>query len=252
MSFMDKMKASVGIGGATVDAKLVRSRVKIGGTVEGTVVLTGGKVEQKANGLTLHVRTTVIKKQDDNTIYLKKSIFKIPVSGPFTIRPGIHLEFPFSFALPYSTPLTIGKQEVWLQTELDVPLALDPKDRDLLTVEPNHEVNAVLQAMSRLGFQIRKAECEHSYAVSDGFVQEFEFVPSGGEFRGRIKELDCVIRPHEQGVTLHLEVDKKGRGLSGMLQEATGLNERRLTLSLTSSQLSDPAYVLSSIREVIR
>ena len=35
-------------------------------------------------------------------------------------------EIPFSFQLPYETPLTYGKSKVWIKTGMDIKNALDP------------------------------------------------------------------------------------------------------------------------------
>lgn len=54
-------------------------------------------------------------------------------------------EIDFQFLLPVHTPPTIGKTKVWIQTGLDVPNAVDPKDRDYINVEPHRYMNTVFR-----------------------------------------------------------------------------------------------------------
>src|SRR5687767_2107351 len=58
MGFFDKMKASVGIGGAKIELAVPDSPALKGGTLQGTVILTGGKIAQRCNGITVTLRVT--------------------------------------------------------------------------------------------------------------------------------------------------------------------------------------------------
>ena len=86
-------------------------------------------------------------------------------------------------------------------------------------MNPNSLLNGVLNSISSLGFRLRGAECENATYRLRGrlpFIQEFEFVPTSGTFRGRLDELELVFLPNSSTTAdLHFQIDRKARGLSG-------------------------------------
>ena len=61
MSFFNKMLASIGIGSATVDTKLEKSRYTAGEIIRGNVEVTGGNTDQDVDRIYLTLYTTLVK-----------------------------------------------------------------------------------------------------------------------------------------------------------------------------------------------
>ncbi len=156
------------------------------------------------------------------------------IGESFTIGEGETKEIDFQFTLPVHTPPTIGKTDVWVQTGLDVPNAIDPKDRDFIQVEPHRNMNTVLEALTNvLGFRLRKVEMEYSKRYR--YVQEFEFLPSS-EFRGDLDELEAMFFMREDGLDAVLQVDRRAKGLGGLFAEAMEIDESYARVSFTSTE----------------
>jgi len=241
MSFFDKVFASVGIGAASVDTKLEKDTYMPGETVQGVVEIKGGKVEQQIDEIYLSLNTTYLKESDDRKYNVTATIDRFRLTTPFTIRSNERKEIPFTFQLPYDTPLSIGKSKVWVTTGLEIKGGVDPSDKDFLKVIPNQLMTAVFNAVDNLGFRIREADCEEAPRRLRGrlpFVQEFEFVPTSGLFRGKLDELEVVFLSSGNGtLDLMFQVDRRAKGLSGLFSEAMGMDETNVRLTVSNADL---------------
>lgn len=120
MSFFKKLAASAGIGAAKVDTILEQDAYYPGEKVRGTVHVKGGKIAQDIRFIDVQLNTRyVIVKDDDEEHRKYATIHSFRVTGSFTIQPGEEHQFPFSFILPLDTPITVGKVEVAVVTDLD-------------------------------------------------------------------------------------------------------------------------------------
>jgi sporulation-control protein len=175
------------------------------------------------------------------------------VSEKHIISPNEKKEIPFSISLPLSTPLTQGKTRVWIHTGLDIKNAIDPTDKDYIEVLPLPVMKAVISSVQELGFRTREIECQEAPRYLRGaqaFVQEFEFVPVSGAYRGRLDELEIVfIIKSESEIDLYLQIDRKARGLGSFLAEAMEMDERNVKLSVSQSDLPS---MTKKLDEVIR
>ncbi|WP_309118927.1 sporulation protein [Paenibacillus sp.] len=254
MSFFNRMMASIGIGSAQVDTLLEKQRYEPGETLRGVVKVKGGNVEQQVDTIYISVMTQYVKEVDDRKVYQSAEISKMRVAEPFRLQPGEAKEIPFAFALPLSTPLTVGRTPVWLKTGLDIKSAVDPTDDDKIEVVPNAGMRAVLDGISELGFRLRNADCEYAPRFGYGsFVQELEFVPVSGSYRGRLDELEVILSPQASSIDLFLQVDRRARGLGGLFAEAMDMDETNVRCSIDAGTLSrGPSAVAAAIDSVIR
>ena len=241
MSFFNKVLGSFGIGGAKVDTKLERSEYTAGENMKGQVEVYGGKVDQQVDSIYLTVYTTYIRESDDKKYTDVASVIRHKINEPFTIGAGETKSIPFSMVLPVETPITFGNTRVWVGTGLDIKNAVDAEDKDYIDVRPTKIAARILGEMEQLGFKLRKADCEQASRKMRSlhpFVQEFEFIPTSGVFRGRLDELDVVfLSQSEQSADLLLEVDRKARGFGGFLAEALEMDESQIRLSVTTQDL---------------
>jgi sporulation-control protein len=241
LSFFNKALASIGIGAAKVDTKLDKEEYMVGEQVKGVVEIIGGNVEQPIDEIYLSILTTYEKESDDKKYTKTGIIEKIRISEKLIITPNERREVPFSFELSYDTPITIGKTRVWIQTGLDIKNAIDPTDKDFIRVVPSQIVGAVLRSAQDLGFRLREAECQEAPRHLRGrlpFIQEFEFVPVSGPFRGKLDELELTFFPKSNSaVDVLMQVDRKARGLGGLFAEALQMDESNVKLTVTTNDI---------------
>jgi sporulation-control protein len=241
MSFFNKVFASVGIGGAKVDTRLEKDRVMPGEEVRGVVQIRGGSTEQNIDDIYLSLHTTYIKEADDKKYTATAQIDRFRLTQSFVIKENETKEIPFSFRLPLETPLSMGRTKVWVNTGLDIKSAVDPTDKDYLSVVPNPVMDGIFNAVSELGFRLREAACEQAprhLRRNHPYVQEFEFVPVSGPFRGRLDELELVFYPNnENEIEVLMQVDRRARGLGGFLSEAMGMDETYVRMTIHAADL---------------
>jgi sporulation-control protein len=248
-----RLLSSIGVGAATVDTRLERDELVPGEEVRGIVEVKGGDSEQEVNGIRLEVQTYYKRKSGDNTVTETGTIEHFPVSGHRIIEANSREEIPFSFRLPYDTPLTLGRSSAWIRTALDVRMAFDPSDSDVVTVRPNLAMRSVLDSMQSLGFRMREAENEelpHRLRRRLAFGQELEFVAGSGEFRGRFDEVELHKFPTEDSVDLILQIDRRARGLSSFLSEAIGTDESYAHLTVPEG--ATPSEIREALAQTIR
>jgi sporulation-control protein len=251
MSLFNKALASIGIGSAQVDTKLEKDKVAPGGEIRGVVHVKGGNTEQKVDEIYLGLNTTYLKESNDRKVNVPVVIDRFRLNEPFSISPGETKEIPFSIVLPLDVPISIGRTKIWVTTALDIKNAVDPSDKDYLQVVPNRLMNSVLNVVEDLGFRLREADCEQApYRLRKRlpFIQEFEFVPVMGSFRGRLDELEVVFFPvSENEIEIYMQVDRRARGLGGFLSEALETDESNIRFSVTTSDLPGLRQKLDSI-----
>lgn len=241
MSVFNKVLASIGIGNTQVDTKLEKDTFRPGDIVAGAVAIKGGSVSQKIDEIYLSLNTSYVKEHDDKKYTQIATIERVRLNEPFEITPNETKEIPFSLKLPYETPVTYGKSKVWISTGLDIKNAVDPKDEDFISIEPNALVQSAFSALGELGFKLRNADCEQApyrYRNRMPFIQEFEFVPYSGAYRGKLDELEVVffMKNNDEAEVL-IEVDRKAKGLAGLFAEALEMDETKVRGFISSSDI---------------
>ncbi|WP_248908738.1 sporulation protein [Halocatena marina] len=242
---MKKILASIGIGSATVDTVLPSTTVTPGETIDAEINISGGNAEQDISAIDLEIET----RYETEEGYAEGTIDRLRLSDGFTIRPGQDEIRTTSIEIPYNTPVTIDRVDVWIETELEIDLALDPEDKDYLDVRPTPRMQALFDAAEDLGFSLRKSACQADpygrYTTGRPFVQEFEFRPQSGPFAGRVDEIELVCDAGSDALAVTVEVDRRG----GLLSEMTDMDERKTQITIRSTDRNQIANQLSEILE---
>jgi sporulation-control protein len=253
-----KLLASVGIGAAQVDTRLFKDSLVPGETVQGEVHIAGGDIAQEIDEIYMYVITHYERESNDSKVKEECVLLKHRLSERFLLQPKERKVIPFAFQLPYETPLTMGRQPVYLRTGLDIKNAIDPGDSDFIEVLPHPLMAKVLEAVKQLGFQLYKVDCEYNRYLGRTypFVQEFEFRPTG-RYRNRLEELELIFFLKQDGLEILLELDKRARGFLGALEEAFNLDERYIRFRLTQADRSRSvgeiaSYLQNVIEKTIR
>ncbi|RDY26740.1 sporulation protein SpoOM [Romboutsia weinsteinii] len=239
MSIFNKVMASaLGIGATKIDTMVQTKNLMPGKRIEGICKITGGKIEQYINQIAIGVYTGYQKEVDDKVINESQCIQTHYIKVERNIMPGEVCEVDFSFILYKRVPVTKHRSKVWLSTYLDIEKGVDTSDRDYLNIDYNDYMKNVVDAIDELGFSIREIENEYCKAKLNGFklVQEFEFVPTRGYFRGRLDELELVFIPTNQYVDILLQIDRKARGIMSFISESMGMDETNLRIRIENSR----------------
>lgn len=259
MSFFKKVLSSVGIGSAKVDTILANTQAMPGETVQGHVMVQAGKVEQVINHISIDVcchyfsEETYTETDDDGEesehtrrVRHDAKLTSFKIADGFTTKVGESERFDFEITLPFYTPLSFGDARIWLRTNLDIAAAIDKADKDTVEVLPSPRQAQLLDAMDELGFSLREVECEEGRQLGQRFVQEFEFKPQRGEFRGKVDEVEILMVNHEDRLEVLLEVDRRARGFKGFFSEATGRDETKLWLDIEEMEQSEVTELLQN------
>lgn len=246
MSTLKKLLATVGIGAARVETELHQNHVVPGDTISATITIRGGDIAQTVENVYLHIVGSCRYVDDGRIRYRSITFGKHLLTSEFIIQPGEVQVTETSFQLGYETPLTIGGNSVYVKTGLDIPIALDPTDKDEIEVVPGPIVQAIFDAMNELGFRLHKADCEIAYPkYGQNYVQEFEFKPLQEPFRSKLDEVELICLPSATSVQVHMQVDRRARSLGGLLAEAFDVDETFLKLTVTQQDVPSLREMLS-------
>lgn len=221
-----KMMRAFGVGGPSVDTVLANPNTRPGLTLGGQVQVVGGDHEVTVEHVALGLVTRVESGHGDDLI----EFVRVPVSGPFPLAKGERRDIPFSFPVPWETPVTdvygrrLHGMTMGLRTELAVAKAVDKGDLDEVAVHPLPAQERILDAFAALGFRFARADLEHGaiYGLNQNlpFYQEIEFYPPP-HLAGAMNEVELTFVADPSGVEVVLEFDKRG-GLLTPGQDAYG------------------------------
>lgn len=262
MSFLKKTLASFGIGSAKVDSVLQQEVLFPGQKVNVVIHVYGGATPQEIDNIDLKLCCQYIdevevgggdnREQRTKRVKLSYALASWALPYSFTIGAGEQRDFEIELDIPWNTPVTIGDAKVWLETGLDIALAIDPTDKDILTVRPDPIMDGIFTELEEQGLRIRQVECEAAKGFAMPFVQEFEFVPTTGPYHGRWRELEIVAYRDAEQLQLWFEIDRNRKGFGGMLSSMLGLGELKRKLVIPADTPADEAgkIVLDYLEQV--
>ncbi|WP_028113964.1 sporulation protein [Ferrimonas kyonanensis] len=236
MSLFNRLLSAIGMGSCEVDTLLQKAQYFPGETVSARVRIKAGNVGQRIHGVyfSLHCSYEQVEEGQAQTLEVELAHFQL--ADAYKVAAGEEWELPIEFVLPEFTPLTQGKTKVWLATGLDIRQAVDPKDRDYLQVVPQPLAAELLHKVEQLGFEqtLVHTEAVSSMArVSAPYLQMLHYRPISGEFSGRIEEMELALVPASDGVYLHAEVTRTGRGMAAAVSRILAESGDRERLLLT-------------------
>ncbi len=217
-----KILASIGIGAAKVDTVLHTEHLQPGQKFSAEILIQGGDVAQDISGLELALMTRVKVEGEDGEYFANHVIEKWRIGESTTLQPGELKRIPFEARLHSETPITeiragFNQSYVWIETGLNIDMALDASDRDPLRIYPNEAVTTLMQAMERLGFTLVKADVEKGYLRASNFqsvsgcYQELEYRPASQSLFG-IREIELSFVPEAHKTHVLIEIDRAFHG----------------------------------------
>lgn len=259
MSLFNKIIASVGVGSAKVDTKISKGYYTQGEILEGVVEITGGVTEQKIQSIKLNLMT--LYGYEDSDRLSSTVVHTHMVNKPFTIHSRERKEIPFSFRIPLDTPITMRDPEtnknvppVWIDTDVNIQNAVDPSDKDYLSIDPTEVHENIVDAIKIIGFKFRQMESQKvpfGINTKRPLIQQFEFVPSFGKYLNKLDELEVYILQDDDETTIYFEVDKKSKGTFSSIVEKLNLDEHRGSITFKNEEILNNRSLVSDQFEQI-
>jgi sporulation-control protein len=209
-----KMMRAFGVGGPSVDTVLANPNTRPGLTLGGQVQVVGGDHDVTVEHIALGLVTRVESEHGDGLV----EFCRVPIARGFPLAKCERRDIPFSFPVPWETPVTdvydrrLPGMTMGLRTELAVAKAVDKGDLDEVAVHPLPAQERILGAFAALGFRFARADLEHG-AIHGllqelPFYQEIEFYPPP-HLAGAINEVELTFVADPFGVEVVLEFDKR-------------------------------------------
>ncbi|WP_301238707.1 sporulation protein [Polycladomyces subterraneus] len=224
--------AKLGHGSARVDLVLEKDCYALGDEVRGRLIIHGGEVEQKINGIHVDLVLHLWAHQRQHT----RRVTRIPFPTSFVIGAREVKEYPFTFRLPYNLPLSGHGVSYVFHTTLDIAQGADSLDSDPIQVVPPARLARLLQAFAELGFREK-----HGSRSFNGYVQEFEFFPTAF-LHDRVKEVEFTAAIDDHGIRLWLEMECHSYGHE---------REIRREWYVTNEVLDQPTLLTEQLRHTL-
>ncbi|WP_256103608.1 sporulation protein [Streptomyces sp. ODS05-4] len=217
-----RLLGSLGVGGPSVDTVLDPGPVTPGGVLGGQVHLRGGNADFTVEHITLELVARVEAEHHDGESEGVVVFHTHVAGGNLRLAEGEQRSVPFSFPLPWETPITelhgqgLGVS-LGVRTGLGIAGAKDKGDLDPLAVRPLPAQEAILEALGQLGFGFRSADLELGHIRGTGqrlpFYQEIELTPSP-RYAHQTDEIEVTFLAGPAGVEVILEADARGSAFS--------------------------------------
>lgn len=243
--FKNTLARVLGIGGTRIDTKLEKTEYHAGERVKGELHIKGGKVKQELESVFLHVMTEYEVESNDTTYHQNGTLQKVIVSVDRVINANEEVVIPFFFTLSENTPVSLHKSFIWIKTHLEIDKAVDQYDADGIQVIPSLGLKTVIQALQEEGFVLRETENKKKYGK---IIQEFEFYPLNGEFKGKLDELEINYLSFEKTIDVILQIDRKVSSFA----ESLGKDESNVRISFSKEQITDKQFVRNSLVNTIK
>jgi sporulation-control protein len=149
-----KLFSSIGIGATKVNTTLFESLIERGKEVRGEVHIYGGNVSERISEIYIHIDSEFHKFDDEMTEFsdITEPILEIKITDPIIIEPNEEKVVPFSFIMPYYTPITFRDQKVQIQTELDINFFKHPVEKHDFILKDQF-INDILAFIESHGFK---------------------------------------------------------------------------------------------------
>lgn len=233
---------AMGIGSADVETMLETKSVRQGEEIQGRIYLQGGSKDLEFDGISLELYGKCAKESDDDLELVK--LGEIVVAESFVLAEETEEYLNFSIALPRNIPITSehlithDRSQVYLETKLDLPFAVDPTDVDYLEIFPSRDVEIIMEALiDKLGFSLIETETR---PYKDEILQEFEFKPtSESPFKEYLDEIECCFFHVDSGINLFIEIDRRARDVGSSILEMLDMDETHKIVFISNEHLDE-------------
>lgn len=203
----ERLFSSIGIGSTKVNTVLFQGKIERGKEVKGEVHVFGGNAKQIISETYIHVDTNFYKFDDDMTDFfdVTEPLLEIKITDPIAIKPHEEKIIPFSFTLPFYTPVTFKEQKVHIQTELNINYFNHPVEAfDFEVIDPL--VEEIISYFAKQGFShsSKSGLCRHKLPTDTNpthCLQTFHLLNEQRKqvyFIGNQRDIDLYVRDKDQ------------------------------------------------------
>ena len=253
MSIYDRMISKAGKNGLYVDTRLERPEgVRVGQELRGNVVLKNGQGARRVRRISLELAAEFIYEKDKRIAKQSGVIYRYMLDTDVSMASGEERSIPFAFTIPFAAPVKLGPSNVWLETEVETDPESVRTDKDSVTILPHPIVSAFFEAVGLLGLRLHEVSLLRMPDLQSSlpFVQEFEFKP---RLPSALDEIEVYyLVKNERQVDFYMEIDRRGKGLLGMLEETFDWDERCVKVTLTDEDIADPDRLAGRLAHVIK
>lgn len=198
--------ASVGMGAAKIDLHLDQELVKTGEEITGQIAVTGGKAEQKVEGLSVLFMLQSVQARSASELNERVAVINV-CQDEFVLKPNEQRTFPFSFICPANIPASSINTKYYFDTNLEIKNAIDSHDRDFIKVLPDERLQQFLTGFKQLGF---KQNWEGLVTDERGWLQLIQYHPST-YFYGICSHIAVYFRHNLENDTIEgvLEIEER-------------------------------------------
>lgn len=161
MDILEGLKRTFNISGSKIVVVLEDEIYSQCDVIRGEVVVTAPDYKQAGNAINLELKEfwTETRSTGKTTtiVTVHKTHAKIDLRGVFDFEPRSQHSFPFEVELPRNCRISTKHTGWCLVVAMDIPKAIDPTERLVMTVQPLEEFLAIIEVCEeKLRFQERK------------------------------------------------------------------------------------------------
>jgi sporulation-control protein len=209
-------RRSRGTGGTglSVQTTLPNPSTRPGLVLTGEIQIVGDYQDAPVDHLVLGLFTEVEVEAEDGWLV---EFYRVAVSEAFPVPAGSRRSVPFSFPLPWETPIThvrgsqLGGMAMGLRVELELARKVDPQDLVGVAVYPLPVQQLILDAFVRAGFRLRQVRVQGGriprVAQILPFFQDFGFW-AAAQYADRITEVGVMFVMDPAGADVILAIDR--------------------------------------------
>ncbi len=161
MGILEGLKRTFNIAGSKIVVTLEDDIYSQFDSIRGEVVITAPEYRQAGAAINLELKEfwteTRSSGKTTTTVTVHKPHVEVALHGAFDFEPESQHRFPFEVGLPENCRISTASTGFCLFVTMDIPNAIDPKERLVLDVQPAEEFLAIIEACEEhLRFQERE------------------------------------------------------------------------------------------------
>lgn len=151
MGILEGLKRRLNIAGSKIVLVARDDIYSQSDTINGEVIITAPEYRQSGNSIRLELKefwteTRSSGTNSSTTVTVYKSHGEVILEREFNFGPGTEHRFPFEVQLPRNCRISTKDTGWCLVVTMDIPKAIDPTEKVILSVRPAEEFLAIIEA----------------------------------------------------------------------------------------------------------
>jgi len=248
----------MGIGGTKVTLSVSPQQVPQGGQITGSVLLVGGKVEQKITAVKVQLvkawyEEEVVELHDDSgadhetrQVTKHEVVQESVVSQAFTIKPEEQKQFPVELTVPLYADL--NRDDLWWEVVgvAEIGGGADSREPMKIAVTPSA---MMAQFQTIVTQQLQWGLKEIVPDMSPGGVVQMKFSPPA-ELQQQLDEIRCIMRNNTGQLQITLQLDFQEKKFGDYFKAMVGKDAKAANLNVPEADLqNNQAAVVDSVKQ---